>query len=131
MATPPGNSAEARPREWLAMPGGRLRQVVSVPAAASLAGLRPEGCSSQEPSPAGSGAAGSGAAGSGPAGPGLAGSGPAGSGPAGSGLVELVSPAVWMARLAPHCWCGKPCLGSGRTCGAPECVRRLSERESG
>ena len=116
MATPPGNSAEARPREWLAMPGGRLRQVVSVPAAASLAGLRPEGSSSQEPSPAGSG---------------LAGSGPAGSGPAGSGLVELVSPAVWMARLAPHCWCGKPCLGSGRTCGAPECVRRLRERESG
>jgi hypothetical protein len=106
MATPPGNSAEARPREWLAMPGGRLRQVVSVPVAASLGALRTVSSGSQDPSPAESG-------------------------PAGPGLVELVSPAVWMARLAPHCWCGKPCLGSGRTCGAPECVRGLRERESG
>jgi len=86
MGTLPGNPVDARPREWLAMPGGRIRQVVSVPAEASPA----------EASPA-----------------------------------ELVSPAVWLARLAPTCSCGRPCLGSGRTCGAAACIRRLREQEPG
>ena len=80
MGTRVSGPVEARPREWLAMPGGRIRQVVSVPAEDSTA--------------------------------------------------ELVSPAVWLARLAPTCSCGRPCLGSGRTCGAAECVRRLREREA-
>jgi hypothetical protein len=31
MSPVPGGSAADRPREWLAMPGGRIRPVVSVP----------------------------------------------------------------------------------------------------
>lgn len=89
MGTRVGSPVEARPREWLAMPGGRIRQVVSVPAEDSTTEDTAE-----------------------------------------AGTAELVSPAVWLARLAPICCCGRPCLGSGRTCGAAECVRRLREREA-
>jgi hypothetical protein len=88
MGTRVGGPVEARPREWLAMPGGRIRQVVSVPAEDSAIEA----------------------------------------GTAEAGTAELVSPAVWLARLAPTCSCGRPCLGSGRTCGTAECVRRLRER---
>ena len=90
-----GSPLEASPREWLAMPGGRIRQVVSVPAEGSAAeGSAAEGSNAEDRT------------------------------------AELVSPAVWLARLAPTCSCGRPCLGSGRTCGAAECVRRLREREA-
>ncbi len=197
MSTPPGNPVEGRPREWLAMPGGRIRQVVSVPAESSpapasareassadgsspaadrsgssvggaspggrgsAAGASPAACRSGSSvsgaSPAGAGSAsgasparGGSASGASPAGLSSAGeASPAGRGSApgaspargrsaarassmaGSSPAELVSPAVWLARLAPICPCGKPCLGSGRTCGAAECVRRLREQEVG
>jgi hypothetical protein len=94
MGTRVGSPVEARPREWLAMPGGRIRQVVSVP---------PEDSATEDTAEAGT---------------------------AEVGTAELVSPAVWLARLAPTCPCGRPCLGSGRTCGAAECVRRLRAREA-
>jgi hypothetical protein len=72
-ARPP---AAERPREWLALPGGGIRPVVSAPG---------EG-----------------------------------------GQVELLTPAAWLARLVPACDCGRPRLGSGRTCGSAECVARLA-----
>jgi hypothetical protein len=73
------NPAAVRPREWLALPGGRIRPVVSVP---------------------------------------------------GDGdVTELLTPAAWLARLQPTCGCGRPRLGSGRTCGSADCVARLRERE--
>ncbi len=73
------------------MPGGRVREVVSVPAGVGA---------SREGAPCGAAA-------------------------------ELVSPAVWLARLAPRCSCGSPCLGSGRTCGGAACVGRLRDEEPG
>jgi hypothetical protein len=72
----PDGSAVARPREWLAMPGGRIRPVVSVPAD--------------------------------------------------DGTTELLAYDAWLARLRPTCRCGKPRLGSGRTCGSAECIAVLS-----
>jgi hypothetical protein len=104
MGTRVGSPVEARPREWLAMPGGRIRQVVSVP---------PEDSATEDTAEAGTAEAGT-----------------AEAGHAEAGTAELVSPAVWLARLAPTCPCGRPCLGSGRTCGAAECVRRLRAREA-
>lgn len=106
MGTLPGNPVDARAREWLAMPGGRIRQVVSVPAEGS-----PAEASQAEGSPAEAGQADRNLSDASPA--------------------ELVPPAVWLARLAPACSCGRPCLGSGRTCGAAECIRRLREQEPG
>jgi len=76
-----GGPAEDRPREWLALPGGRIRPVVSVP------------------------------------GPG--------------GMAELLAYAAWLARLRPACRCGRPRLGSGRTCGSTECVAGLRVQEAG
>lgn len=70
--------AADEPREWLALPGGRIRPVVSV----------------------------------------------AGD----DGVTELLAHAAWLARQAPVCRCGKPRLGSGRTCGSVECVARLREQ---
>jgi hypothetical protein len=70
-----------RPREWLALPGGGIRPVVSV------AGT--------------------------------------------SGTAELVAYAVWLARLRPTCQCGRPRLGSGRTCGDAACVALLRAQETG
>jgi hypothetical protein len=64
-----------RPREWLALPGGRIRPVVSV---------RGD-----------------------------------------DGVTELLAHAAWVARLKPACRCGRPRLGSGRTCGSVECVAGL------
>jgi hypothetical protein len=77
----PGDPAADRPREWLALPGGRIRPVVSVP------------------------------------GPG--------------GTAELLAYAAWLARLRPVCRCGRPRLGSGRTCGSAECVAGLRLQEAG
>ena len=77
----PGSAAAEKPREWLALPGGGIRRVVSVP----------------------------------------------GSG----GTVELIAHAAWQARLVSACWCGRPRLGSGRTCGGAECVARLRGQETG
>jgi hypothetical protein len=81
MGSAPGSSAADRPREWLALPGGGIRPVVSVP----------------------------------------------GDG----GTTELLTHAVWLARLAPACRCGRPRLGSGRTCGSAECVARLRLQDAG
>jgi len=67
-----------RPREWLAMPGGRIRPVVSVPGD--------------------------------------------------DGDVELLAYDAWLARRRPACSCGRPRLGSGRTCGSAECVAELNAR---
>jgi hypothetical protein len=72
--------AAGRPREWLALPGGGIRLVVSVPGTA--------------------------------------------------GPAELLTHAAWLARLQPACRCGRPCLGSGRTCGGAECVARLCGQEA-
>ena len=77
----PGDPAAGRPREWLALPGGRIRPVVSVPGD--------------------------------------------------DGVTELLAYAAWLARLQPACRCGRPCLGSGRTCGSAECVAGLREQDSG
>jgi hypothetical protein len=75
MGTVPDGAAFDKPREWLAMPGGRIRPVVSVPG---------EG-----------------------------------------GIDELLAYDAWLARLRPVCRCGRPRLGSGRSCGSAECVAAL------
>jgi hypothetical protein len=76
----PGGTAEAKPREWLALPGGGIRRVVSVPGR--------------------------------------------------GGTVELIAHTAWQARLVSACRCGRPRLGSGRTCGSEECVARLRGQEA-
>ncbi|MGO8885614.1 MAG: hypothetical protein ACLQI7_18345, partial [Streptosporangiaceae bacterium] len=45
--------------------------------------------------------------------------------PGGDATAELITHAAWQARLVPTCQCGRPRLGSGRTCGSAECVARL------
>ncbi len=72
--------AADRPREWLALPGGRVRPVVSVPGK--------------------------------------------------DGIAELLAYAAWLSRLQPTCQCGRPRLGSGRTCGGAECVAGLRKQET-
>jgi hypothetical protein len=73
----PADGAEVLgPREWLALPGGGIRPVVSVP---------------------------------------------------GPGIAELLAYDAWLARLRPICRCGRPRLGSGRTCGSVECVAELRQ----
>lgn len=42
------------------------------------------------------------------------------------GQVMLTDHEAWLASRAARCSCGKVCRGSGRTCGDPECIRRLS-----
>ena len=81
MGPMPGSPAAERPREWLALPGGQIRPVVSVPGT--------------------------------------------------DGPAELLAYAAWLARLRPACRCGRPRLGSGRTCGSAECVARLRGQEAG
>ncbi len=39
MGSVPADAAEGRPREWLALPGGRIRPVVSVPGSSGIAEL--------------------------------------------------------------------------------------------
>src|SRR5262249_21138406 len=73
--------ATDRPREWLALPGGGIRPVVSVP----------------------------------------------GSG----GIAARLAAGAGLARLRPACRCGRPRLGSGRTCGSAECVAELRVQEPG
>jgi hypothetical protein len=75
MGRAPGGAGTERPSEWLALPGGRVRPVVSL--------------ASED------------------------------------GEVELLPYAVWLARLRPLCQCGRPRLGSGRTCGRAECITAL------
>jgi hypothetical protein len=41
------------------------------------------------------------------------------------GSVTLGDYRAWLASRAARCACGAICLGSGRTCGAPECISRL------
>jgi hypothetical protein len=77
----PAERAADKPREWLALPGGRIRPVVSV----------------------------------------------AGD----EGVTELLAHAAWLARQKPACRCGRPRLGSGRTCGSVECVARLRDHNAG
>jgi hypothetical protein len=72
----PDGTTAVRPNEWLALPGGGIRPVVSVP------------------------------------------------GP--DGTAELLARGTWLARQPPACDCGKPRLGSGRTCGSADCVGRLA-----
>ena len=43
----------------------------------------------------------------------------------GDGTVVLGDYSAWLASRAARCSCGKVCRGSGRTCGAPECIARL------
>jgi hypothetical protein len=81
MGSVPGGPAAGRPREWLALPGGRIRPVVSVPGD--------------------------------------------------DGVTELLAYTAWLARLQPACRCGRPRLGSGRTCGSAECVAGLGARDAG
>ena len=80
MGSVPDGPAADRAREWLALPGGRIRPVVSV----------------------------------------------AGSG----GIAELLAYSAWLAHLRPACRCGRPRLGSGRTCGSADCVAELRVREA-
>ena len=80
MGSVPDDLATDGPREWLALPGGRIRPVVSVP------------------------------------GPG--------------GIAELLAYSAWLTRLRPACRCGRPRLGSGRTCGSAECVAQLRVQEA-
>ncbi|MBO0825420.1 MAG: hypothetical protein J2P27_16455 [Actinobacteria bacterium] len=42
------------------------------------------------------------------------------------GSVVLGDYQAWITRRAARCSCGKVCCGSGRTCGAPECIARLA-----
>jgi hypothetical protein len=79
MAPASGDPAADRPREWLALPGGGIRPVVTVYGSGETA--------------------------------------------------ELLAYGAWLARLHPVCRCGKPRLGSGRTCGSVECVAALREQD--
>jgi hypothetical protein len=80
MGSMPERPAGEKPREWLALPGGRIRPVVSVPCV--------------------------------------------------DGTAELLAHAVWLSRLLPTCRCGRPRLGSGRTCGGAECVAQLRSQDA-
>lgn len=42
------------------------------------------------------------------------------------GTVVLGDHEAWLASRAARCSCGNVCLGSGRTCGRPECIARLA-----
>ena len=41
------------------------------------------------------------------------------------GGVALGDHGAWLASRASRCSCGNVCLGSGRTCGNPDCIVRL------
>jgi hypothetical protein len=41
------------------------------------------------------------------------------------GVVVLGDHGAWLASRAARCSCGSVCLGSGRTCGRPECIASL------
>ena len=51
--------------------------------------------------------------------------------PGPGGIAELLAYSAWLARLRPACRCGRPRLGSGRTCGSAECVAQLREQKAG
>lgn len=46
------------------------------------------------------------------------------------GSVVLGDYHAWLTSRAARCSCGNVCRGSGRTCGAPECIARLTHDES-
>jgi hypothetical protein len=71
---------ELIPREYVAMPGGVLKRVYSIP--------QPDGS------------------------------------------IVLADHETWLASRAARCSCGRVCRGSGRTCGDPECIARLSPTAS-
>jgi hypothetical protein len=68
-------TVDAIPREYIALPGGSIRQVYSIERS--------------------------------------------------DGTVALGDYRTWVASRAARCSCGAVCRGSGRTCGAPECISRL------
>jgi hypothetical protein len=41
------------------------------------------------------------------------------------GSIVLADYSAWLASRAARCSCGNVCLGSGRTCGNPDCIARL------
>jgi hypothetical protein len=41
------------------------------------------------------------------------------------GTIALGDHNHWLAARAARCACGSVCLGSGRTCGNPECIEQL------
>jgi hypothetical protein len=41
------------------------------------------------------------------------------------GSIVLGDHEAWLASRAKRCSCGNVCRGSGRTCGASECIARL------
>jgi hypothetical protein len=41
------------------------------------------------------------------------------------GTIALGDHNPWLAARAARCSCGNVCLGSGRTCGQPDCIERL------
>lgn len=41
------------------------------------------------------------------------------------GSIALTDYTGWLASRAARCSCGNVCLGSGRTCGNPDCIARL------
>ncbi|HXW43742.1 MAG TPA: hypothetical protein VEL03_03075 [Streptosporangiaceae bacterium] len=41
------------------------------------------------------------------------------------GSIVLTDHSAWLASRAARCSCGSVCLGSGRTCGDPDCIARL------
>jgi hypothetical protein len=45
---------------------------------------------------------------------------------ASDGSVVLGDHGAWLASRAKRCGCGSVCLGSGQTCGRPECIARLA-----
>ena len=75
-----GDPPAERAREWLALPGGGIRPVITVPGT--------------------------------------------------GGTAELLAWGAWLARLHPVCHCGRPRLGSGRTCGSVECVAALRQQDA-
>ena len=44
---------------------------------------------------------------------------------AADGSVVLGDHGAWLASRASRCACGSVCLGSGQTCGSPDCIRKL------
>jgi hypothetical protein len=45
---------------------------------------------------------------------------------AADGSTALGDHGAWLASRAARCSCGSVCRGSGRTCGATECIAKLA-----
>jgi hypothetical protein len=46
---------------------------------------------------------------------------------AADGSTALGDHTSWLASRAARCSCGSVCRGSGRTCGAAECIAKLAD----